>query len=443
MHFRLPHLPRHLFVVVAAWASRAVTALVLLASVRILTDSLGLENYAVFVLLTGLTGWFMLADMGIGSSVQNYISESRSRGQSYDDLISTSGLLALLILFVTVISLYFISPYLAPLLLKNFPFLSQAEKTKLFFLTGALSIGMGVGGIVYKVWYGEQRGHLSNIVPAIAAVVGLIGLILVRQTPVENRLLLSLAVFTAPLAVLPLGVLLVQQWRVVRLRRVLEYPGTKLHGTIRRLLKRGLQFWFFAIMAAGVLQIDYIVMSQFLVANDIAAYYISTKVFGLAFFVYSAILAALWPVFAESIAKHDWGLVQRYLRKYLSLGLSFMFVCTISLIWLMPVAVGILAPKENIIISFGFILLLGFYHMIRVWTDTFAMVLLSVSDMKPFWIYVPVQAILSIVMQWVLVPVYGLYGVALGLIVSFILTVSWGLPLAAWKNYKLRQHSRT
>ena len=441
MHFRPPLVPRHLLVVGAAWASRAVTALVLLASVRILMDSLGLENYAVFVLLTGLTGWFMLADMGIGSSVQNHISESRARGQSYDDLISASGLLAVLLLFVTVIALYFISPYVAPLLLKIFPFLSEAEKTKLFFLTGALSIGMGVGGIVYKVWYGEQRGYLSNIVPAIAAVVGLIGLLLVRQTPVENRLFLSLAAFTAPLAVLPLGVLLVQQWRVLRLRRGLEYSGTKLHGTIRRLLKRGLQFWFFAIMAAGVLQIDYIVMSQFLAAHDIAAYYISTKVFGLAFFVYSAILAALWPVFAESIAKHEWGLVQRYLKKYLALGLSFMFVCTVSLIWLMPVAVGILAPKENIIIPFEFILLLGFFHMIRVWTDTFAMVLLSISHMKPFWIYVPIQAILSIVMQWMLVPVYGLYGVALGLIASFIFTVSWALPLATWKNYKLHQHS--
>jgi O-antigen/teichoic acid export membrane protein len=443
MHFRPPLVPRHLLVVGAAWASRAITALVLLASLRILMDSLGLENYAVFVLLTGLTGWFMLADMGIGSSVQNFISEARGRGQSYDDLIFASGLLAALMLFVTVIAMYFISPYLAPLLLKNFTFLNESEGIKLFFLTGALSIGMGVGGIVYKIWYGEQKGYLSNIVPAIAAVVGLIGLLLVRQTPVESRLTFSLAAFTAPLAFIPLGVLLVKQWRVIRLTNGLEYPLAKFHGTIRRLLKRGMQFWFFALMAAGVLQIDYIVMSQFLFAHDIAAYYISSKVFGLAFVVYSAILAALWPVFAESIAKQEWGLVQRYLRKYLALGLSFMFVCTLSLIWLMPVAVEILAPKENIIIPFGFILLLGFYHLIRVWTDTFAMVLLSISHMKPFWIYVPIQAILSFVMQWVLVPSYGLYGVVLGLIASFIFTVSWALPLATWKKYKLHQHSST
>ena len=436
---RSPRIPRHLLVAASAWASRVVTALVLLASVRILMDSLGLENYAVFVLLTGLTGWFMLADMGIGVSVQNHISESRARGQSYDDLISASGLLAVLLLFVTVIALYFISPYVAPLLLKNFPFLSEAEKTKLFFLTGALSIGMGVGGIVYKVWYGEQRGYLSNIVPAIAALVGFVGLLLVRQAPVEDRLFLSLAAFTAPPAVLPLGVLLVQQLRVRRLRRGLEHSGTKLPGAIQRLMKRGFHFWLFAIMAAGVLQIDYIVMSQFLAAHDIAAYYISTKVFGLAFFVYSAILFALWPVFAESIAKREWGLVQRYLKKYLALGLAFMFICTVSLIWLMPVAVGILAPKESIIIPLGFVLLLGVYQMIRIWTDTFAMVLQSISNLKPFWIYVPIQAILSIVLQWMLVPIYGLYGVVLGLIASFVFTVIWALPMAVWENYKLHQ----
>lgn len=439
MHFRPPRLPRHLLVAGAAWASRAVTALVLLASVRILMDSLGLEHYAVFALLTGLTGWFMLADMGIGVSVQNHISESRARNQTYDDLISASGLLAVLLLFVTVIALYFISPYVGPLLLKNFPFLSEAEKTKLFFLTGALSIGMGVGGIVYKVWYAEQRGYLSNIVPAVAALVGFIGLLLARQTPIEDRLYLNLAAFIAPTAVLPLGALLVQQVKVRRLRRGLEHSGMKLPGTIHRLMKRGLHFWFFAMMAAGVLQIDYIVMSQFLTAHDIAAYYISTKVFGLAFFVYSAILFALWPIFSESIAKREWGLVQRYLKKYLALGLTFMFVCTALLICLMPMAVRMLAPEKNIIIPLGFIILLGVYQMIRVWTDTFAMVLQSTSNLKPFWIYVPIQAILSMVLQWALVPIYGLYGVILGLIASFVFTVIWALPLAVWESYKLYQ----
>jgi O-antigen/teichoic acid export membrane protein len=436
-------IPRHLFVAASAWGSRIITALVMLASVRILLDSLGLENYAVFVLLTGLTGWFMLADMGIGVSVQNHISEARARDQPYDNLILGGGLLAVLLMLVTLCALYCISPYVAPMLLKNFPFLSEAEKTELFFSTSAISIGMGIGGIVYRIWYGEHKGYLSNIVPSIAAIIGLVGLLLVRQTSIEDRLFLSLIAFTAPLAVLPIGGFLVQLFKLIMSRSVLGHSGANLPGTIRRLIQRGFKFWLFAVMAAGVLQIDYIVMSQFLVAHDIAAYYITTKIFGLFFFVYSSTLHALWPVFAESIAKCDWGLVRRYCKKYIALGLVFMFVSTVSLIWLMPVAVGMIAPKESIVIPLGFILLLGVYHMIRVWTDTFAVILLSINNLNPFFIYTPIQAILCIVLQWILVPVYGLYGVVLGLIGSFVLTVIWAIPMAVQKNYKLHQQLPT
>ena len=427
-------IPKHLLVAASAWASRIIMALVQLASVRILMNSLGLESYAIFALLTGLTGWFMLADLGIGVSVQNYISESRAKNQPYDDLIATSGMLAVLLLFVTVIALYFVSPYVAPLFLKNFPFLSEAEKTKLFFLTGSLSIGLGVGGIVYKVWYAEQRGYLSNIVPAAASIAGLVGLMLVRHAPVEDRLFLSLAAFIAPTAFFPFVALIVRQFR-----RELKHSEKKFPGTTRQIMKRGFHFWFFSIMAAGVLQIDYIVMSQFLAPHDIAVYFISTRVFGLAFFLYSAVLFALWPIFTESIANREWNKVRRYLTKYLSAGLAFMVGCTVLLIWLMPVAVGILAPKENIIVPLGLILMLGVYQMIRVWTDTFSMALQSMSDLRPFWIFVPIQAILSIGLQWVLAPVYGLYGIVLGLIASFVFTVIWALPLALRKHYKLHQ----
>lgn len=436
-----PRLPRHLLVAGSAWASRIVAALLQLASVRILMDNLGMENYAVFVLLTGLLGWFMLADLGLGVCVQNYISESRAKNHPYDDLIVTSGILAVLLLFVTIIGLYFVSPYVAPLLLKKFSFLDEAEKTKLFFLTGVISIGLSVGGIIYKVWYAEQRGYLSNIFPAAAALVGFGGVLLLKQISVEDKLFLNLAVFTAPTAIFPLLALLLQQLKIRR--RSPEHLSMKLPGTILHITKRGLHFWFFAIMSAGVLQIDYIVMSQFLNYHDIAVYNLSTKVFGLVFFIYSAVLMALWPIFSESIAKRDWDLVQRYLKKYLALGLIFMLACTVLFIWLMPVAVGMLAPKEKILVPLGLILLLGVYQMIRIWTDTFAVLLQSISVLTPFWIYVPIQAMLSVVLQWLLAPIYGLYGIVLGLITSFVFTVMWALPLAVRKKYQLHQQEQS
>jgi len=407
--------------------------LIQIAIVRILLNSLGLENYAVFMLLTGLVGWFALVDMGIGVSVQNYISELRAKNQPYRALIAAGGILAMLLLFGTVIMLYFISPHIAPLFLKQFSFLSDAEKTKLFFLTGALSIGSGVGGIIYKVWYAEQKGYLSNIVPAVASGVGFIGLLLVRQAPVGERLFLSLTVFMTPTAFLPLAALVCQQL----MNGPQHYLGTEFFSIVVQIMKRGLRFWLFALMAAGVLQIDYIVMSQFLDSHAITSYSISTKIFSFGFFIYSAILLALWPIFAEHIARRQWDAIRQYLKKYLIFGFIFMFVYTALLVWLMPVAVRVLAPKENIVIPLGFILVLGAYQMLRVWTDTFSTLLLSMNDLAPFWILVPLQALISAGLQWILAPRFGIYGIVWGLIGSFVCTVAWGLPLAARRNYRL------
>lgn len=432
------YIPSHLFVVATAWGSRIVNALIQLASVRVLMGALGTEQYAIFAILTGLTGWFMLADLGIGVSVQNYISESRAKDQPYDDLIAISGLLAVLLMLLMVIALYFLSPYIAPLLLKNFLLLSEGEKTKLFFLTSSFSIGLGVGSIVYKVWYAEQRGYLSNIVPALASLIGFVGLLLVRRVSHEDRLFLSLMVFIVPTAVLPFFALLLQQMKCSH-----KYSRKKMVGTVNKIIKRGVHFWFFAVMSAGVLQIDYIVVSQFLSYHDITVYSLSMKIFGLVSFIYSAVLLALWPVLTEAIARRQWFLVRQYLKKSLIFGFVFIFICTMLLIWLMPIAVGMLAPNGKILIPINFILLVGAYLIVRVWTDTFAMVLQSMSDLKSLSLYVPIQAILSIGLQWSLTPIYGLYGIIFGLIGSFVFTVIWALPLAVQKHYHLHQRTQS
>jgi len=430
-------IPKHLIVAGSAWISRIIVALIQLASIRLLMDSIGLEKYAVFALLTGLMGWFILAEMGIGVSTQNYISESRAENKSCDAIIAASGAVALLLLCITIIALYFISPYLAPVLLKQFLFLSELEKIKLFFITGSLFIGFGIGGVAYKVWYAEQRGYRANIIFALSHVIGFIGLLFVRGAPVEDRLLLSLVAFVAPTALLPLTVLIGQQ-----MRKASWNGRTNIANQHVEIIKRGFYFWLFSVMAAGVLQIDYIVMSQFLTPHDIAAYLIATRIFGLALFIYTSVLMALWPLFAELLVKREWLTVTQYLKKYLIVGLVYMAVCTVLLTWLMPEVLKILATKEIIILPLSFILLLGIYHMLRVWTDTFSMTLQSMNDLKPFWIYVPVQAALSIGLQWTLAPVFGLNGIVMGLIASYIFTVMWALPLSVKKHYKFHHRVR-
>ena len=421
-------LPSHLLVAASSWASRLVSAAVQLVSVRLLLQALGLVDYSAFALLTGLQGWFLLADLGVGISVQNHISEARARGEPTGGLLVTARLLAVLLLLATLALLYFASPMLAPLLLKAYPDMSEARKVQTFFIAGALSIGFGVGGIVYKVWYAEQRGYLSNVVPAVAAVIGLAGVAVAGRIDPDWRLAWCLLAFVGPTAALPLGILGVQLLR----------GGLRADAPLRfgEVCRRAGGFLAFAILGAVTLQVDYIVLSQRLTARDIATYSLMTKVFGLVFFVYSALILALWPTFTELIVQRRWPEVVAYLRRYVGLGVGFVAGCTLALLWAMPLAIGLLAGGQGIVASTALILVMGTYWVVRVWTDTFSMLLQSMNRVRPVLLLVPLQALLSGALQWVLAPRLGLVGTVLGLICSFALTVSWGLPLAAFREFR-------
>lgn len=423
--------PTHLLVAASAWSSRLIMAFVQFASIRVLINGLGIEQFAIFALLTALMGWYMLADMGIGLSLQNHISKRRALKQPYDGYITATLSIAVILLFLTIIALYFSSPYLAPTYLKQFVQLDDVAKTQLFFTTGALFIGAAIGGISYKIWYAEQKGYFANILPAAGSLIGYIGITFVNDSDLPNKLLYSLVVFLAPSAILPLVAVTFQCAKHIR------NGYDKVNSTVfKTIIEQASNFWFLLLITSLSLQIDYLVISQFLKAEDIVVYNLSTRISWFILFLYVSALTALWPVFSEAIAQDDWALVKHLTKRYLGFGLAFAFTCSLLFVWLMPIAVRFLAPNETIIIPVMFILLLGVYQVLRVWTDTFTMILQSMSDMKPLWIVGPFQAILSITFQWYLAQSMGLYGIILGNILSFSLTSAWFLPRIVMRHYK-------
>jgi hypothetical protein len=62
------------------------------------------------------------------------------------------------------------------------------------------------------------------------------------------------------------------------------------------------------------------------------------------------------------------------------------------------------------------------------------MVLQSISDLRPLWIFAPFQAILSGGFQLLLAPKFGVNGIVMGVMLSFVITVAWALPLATQRH---------
>ena len=418
-------IPAHIVVTASAWISRIIIAGVQLVSVRILLQSLGDEKYAVFALLSGLTGWFLLADLSIGYSAQNFVSETRAKNEGPTEIVKAAVLSCFALVITWLLLLLALSNQLGPMFLKQFTFLTEEQKTRLFFAFGALSMTSGLGAVAYRVWYSQHKGYLSNVIPAFAAIIGLAGLKIVTGSSLQNKLLWSLTAYVAPTAAFAL----------ISLAAHLRQPIHNLHFHVfEKLFRRASHFFFFQLMGSAVVQFDYIVISQFLPSQKIIIYAIATKVFTLAAFAYTSALLAIWPVCTELITRNQWRSVMHLVRKYIWAGSAFIFLCTVILMETMPSIAHILSPKSLIIVPTRLIVLLGVYQLIRVWTDTHAIVLQSMSDLKPLLKSVPLQAVICVVLEWTLAPKWGAEGIVVGLIASYLLTVTWWLPLSVQKH---------
>lgn len=426
-------IPPHMVTVLSAWANKLMTAGIQLIVIRLLVESLGMDAYGVFSLLTGLLGWFLLADFGLGSSLQNHLSEARAvKNNNQEQLLLAGRLSALILLAATTTIILFAAPLAGDFLFKSFPLLRPDQKTQLILITGLLSCIFGISTIIYKIWYAQQRGYLANLLPTIASCIMLIGIWLAQYSESSNRLSYSLIAFLLPSSILPMLVLISQVFRS-NWRNISIQPFKTL---LKPVFRRAIAFWIFSLLATLTLQADYVIMSQHVDAKEIAKYAIITKILALFFFIYNSLLMALWPLVTELAATHQWSKIDKLVKKYLKWGILGMTILTVGLPWIMPYFFRILAPTEKIEASASLLILAGLYQIIRVWTDTFAMLLQSISNFKPFWILVPFQAITSIIFQLLLVTNYGINGIFAGLIISFLLTVSWGLPYFAYKSIR-------
>jgi Na+-driven multidrug efflux pump len=115
------------------------------------------------------------------------------------------------------------------------------------------------------------------------------------------------------------------------------------------------------------------------------------------------------------------------IKKYLKIGLSLSLVYCTTIYIFHDILFNILNFKIEV--KPITLLLFGLYVSIRLYTDTYAMVLQATSHLKIMWKTVIIQAPISVVLQWYLAIDYGINGVLIGLVLSFVLSAALILPI--------------
>lgn len=422
-------IPGYLIVAFSSWFSRLLTTAISLLSIRILLDTLGVEHYAAYVVVMGMVGWFMLADFGAGQSLQNYISESRVVNKGYVDYIFSTSVVVLILvaLVVAIVVIWGDAP--AGLLLSQFKFLTNHDRYLAFTSVAGLVVLSAWGALVYRIWYAEHKGYLANTAATLAALLVLVGVYSISRSDMQDRLLWCLVAANTPIAIVPVVAL------IIRLRNSFR-SIQEFQGAAKKILKRSRNFWLFNIVVACVFQIDYIVLSQCVPADQIVVYSIGIRLFMVAGFLYGAVLQAFWPVCAEALTQGDWVTINTFIKKYMLWGAAFVITFTVCIAMFRSIISSLFSSQGLVTIPMELIVALGALTMIRLWTDVFAVILQSMNDMNLLLIGAVLQAMIGLGLQIFLVPKFGINGTVFALCLSWLLTVSWILPKKVWSLQK-------
>lgn len=402
-------------VTLSGWLAKIIVAASQIVLMRLMLDILGVEDYSVYVVIFALYTWFSLMDFGIGYSYQSYISRCRSEGKVLVD----DGRFFTLAMIVLVCNFFIwpISILCVLLLLYGQVSLGGSEIQLVVMFCGIAHLSC-VFSTVYKIFFAEHKGYISNIFPAIASLVTVALVLVAAKTDLFNGGLFSAVLLTyGPLALMAAICFLYK----VKLALNFDY----VWGV--GIVKNGWKYMAFAFLSLLTLNIDLLVVSRSLSSIDVVEYNLILKVFSLVLYLYSAYLMALMPVAAELIRKSDFSDVRSKIKSGMIFGVALAFLSSLFIVFFKGLVSSVLTNGVAAI-HLGMVVMFFFYMLIRIWTDTFSTLLQSVSFMGGMLLCVAIQALISIAAQLWLVNKLGSYGVILGVIASFLLTVVWFLP---------------
>lgn len=409
-------------IVLIAWLSRLVTVAAQLLAVRALLGVLGVNAFAAWTLLTSLTGWFLLADFGLAQATQNKVSRLIAQGRPAGEAVRAAvrGVIVagLLVLGLLLASSIWLGPWLLQHLLGP-----QTPAALVFTVAVLLLVPSAWSAVAAKIWYAQGQGLRANVVPAVAA---LLALACATWLPGEvsdplPRLLVALACWLLPPALAGTISLL---WIYGRAEAA---PGPRRWMPEWR---PALAFWVYATLGIVTLNVDYMILGQTVPPAALVGYSLLAKIFGFLFFFYSATLAIYSP--RVSAAKATGSLQQLYgiVRRHMRISaVSLVLFCTL-LWWVLPWVFQHIFGTQELEPSLPLYLGFSTIYLVRIWADGNAMLLSAMDEVHVLGRLLPLQAAISVCLQWWWAMSFGALGIIAGLLASYLLTVSWALPVA-------------
>ncbi len=393
-------------------------------------EDIGIEGYGIYLLVTALTGYFSLLDLGIGTSLVKFVSEYHVKGEKekVNGVVNTAFFIFLGVGAVGAIGLFILGTFFIDVFKIEAALLWEARLIT-FLLAAAFISGLSMS-IFKGVLAGMQR---YNILAYISFAMSLVNVAVVIWILLMGYGIVELVLYT-----LCFGLIghIITAWYAKKALPYLEIKRTHLNKTMVKTLFN-LSMLVMLLFAFGqiVFYTDTIVIGFFLGATMITFYAAARKLYSIPARIVATAMQAIIPAASElDVLQKKKAIQMLFLRvaKYclallFLLALPMMFMSKYILVYWIDWAGG----------NFALYYLVTNILLISIFLDYFnhvsMQILIGMNKIKLLVTCYGIVAILNLILSIIFVQRIGLEGVALGTTIPFIVLA----PVFMWNAFNI------
>jgi len=404
-----------------AFLGKCIAVLVSAVTIPISLKYLGVESYGIWVTISSTVAMLAILDVGISSALVNLISQAYAKKDNRlaAEYFSTAfWVLLVLVLIMGIAGNIFWDriPWAELFNLENSKIQAEISLSlKIAFLIFLISLPFS---LIVKVLAGYQQLHVANLFAAGGSLLSLAALFFAIM--LKGHLPLLVGTYAGSFL---LANIILMFW-VIFFRKPWLRPDFNKIKFIHLKSVFSSSFYFFVIQISGliVFSSDNVVIAHFLSPADVTPYSVTWRLVSYIVIIQNFIFPALWPAYSEAFASDnlEW-VISTYKRVNKITTLVLILGC--SLIALYGRLIIKIWAGDAAVPSQSLIFMMCIWIIIYAYTTNQSCLMGAANKIRAQGVFSLFGAIANLFISIYLVGIFGVEGVLMGTILSYLIFI--------------------
>lgn len=321
--------------IVSSLVIKGVSIAISFVSLPITLNYVDTATYGVWLTLSSVVAWFAFFDIGLTQGFRNKFAEARAKGDDNLARIFVSTTYALLgVIFTGVwIVFLFVNQFLDWTKILNLTSTMRPDVTNLAVIVFTYFCFTFIFKVITTILLADQQPAKSSLIDLIGQVIALLIIIILTKTTEGSLVKLGIALCASPLLALITANVILFKGKYKKYRPSIS---TVKFSYASRLFNLGIMFFVIQLAAIIQYQTANIIIARNFGAEDVTAFNIVYRYFGIPYMFYIIFLTPFWSASTEAFQKQDFQWISNGMKRYSQLHLLISLGCLIMLVFAGP-----------------------------------------------------------------------------------------------------------